>query len=130
MRPSNATAWYKSMLLAYTTTTGALLLRWAGATKTTTGIFTAGLRAVATVLHIPGLLKEPPPLWPHDKDDRRWTFSPVMNTLLGTTWLALVYHYRLWPVDATHFLPSSSTSGDKRIPFLLLVVAFWGLKVW
>ena len=95
-----------------------------------TGLFTAGPMAVATVVHIPVLLKEPPPLWPHDNDDRRGTFFPVMNALLGTTWFPLVYHYRLWPVDGTHFSPSSSTSIDGRTPFLLLVLAFWGLKVW
>ena len=80
----NATARYESMLLAYTTTTGSLLLRGVVATKTTTGLFTTGLILVATVVHIPRLLKEAP-LWPHNDDDRRWTFLPVMNALLGTT---------------------------------------------
>ena len=114
MPPPNAAAWYEATLLAYTTATGVLLLRRAAATRTTTGLFTAGLMAVATAVHVPRLLHEPPRC--HKDDFWRWTVFPAMNALLGAIWLTLVLYYN----GAT----------TPPAPFVLLVAAFWGLKVW
>ena len=114
MPTPNAAAWYQAMLLAYTTATSVLLLRRAAATRTTTGLLGAGLMAVATAVHVPLLLHEPPR--GHGDDFWRWTVFPAMNALLGAIWLMLVLYYH----GAT----------APPAPFVLLVAAFWGLKVW